>query len=171
MKATVNLREFIEKHVDHRDMLLKHGSIAVENLLDTNGIPQEYAFDLDLHELLAENRMIAHVWGVEDVLDVRPDLSAAQAWEVLQACDRQLDSLHGLCWDDIQRVATDLFGIRGERLAKCARALAAYGDDLPEANLIDFLSDAMHWCDTNGHEFQRLVERARQHFAEETPSA
>lgn len=170
MKVKLNVREFIKEHANHCDLLQMHGSVAIDKLIDAKNIPEEFEFDIDIHELLSQNRQIAHIWGVEDVLEVRPDLGEEQAWEVLKECDRQLDSLHGLCWDDIKRVATDLFGMRGERLAKCSRSLAEYGDDLPEANLIDLLTDAMLWCDSNGHEFQRLLETASKHFSEETNS-
>ena len=126
---------------------------------------------VNIHELLQANRQIAHIWGVEDVLQVRPDLSAEQAWEVLKTCAWQLDSTHGLCWYDIKCVAENLFGLRGARLAKCSSILADYGNALTEANLLDFLIDTMHYCDAYGHEFQRLLETAREHFAEQTKSA
>src|SRR5207244_6904068 len=36
-------------------------------------------FDLDIHELLKKRRQIGHIWGVEDVHEVRPDLTDEQA--------------------------------------------------------------------------------------------
>lgn len=59
-----------------------------------------------------------------------------------------------------KHIASEQFGIHNERLSKCSRALAAYGDDLPESNLIDLLADAMHWCQTHDHEFERLLDQA-----------
>ena len=33
------------------------------------------------------------------------------------------------------------------RAKRCAEAVARYGDDMPESNLIDLLADAMHSYD------------------------
>ena len=46
-------------------------------------------------------------------------------------------------------------------------ALAAYSDDEP-SNLIDLLTDAMHWCRMNGHDFAALLGTASMHFDHET---
>lgn len=64
---------------------------------------------VDLNKLLEARREIAHIWGIEDVLDVRPDLTDDQAWEVLKLCGDQLDSEFGLTWDSIDRAATQLY--------------------------------------------------------------
>ena len=40
-----------------------------------------------------------------------------------------------------------------QRANRCQTMLAAYGDDMIESNLIDFLADAMHWCDANSGDF------------------
>ena len=53
------------------------------------------------------------------------------------------------------------------RARRCARAIARYGDDLLESNLIDFLTDAMHCCDAKRLDFQRLLDQARRHYANE----
>jgi hypothetical protein len=115
MKATVNIREFIEENADHNDMLLVQAGVDVDELFDTNSIPEEHEFDIDLHELLVQNRCIAHIWGVEDVREVRPDLNDDQAWQVLQTIDRRLDSVHGINWDTIEIVAEELFGPEPQR--------------------------------------------------------
>lgn len=65
--------------------------------------------EFDLFEILRTNRMIAHLWCVEDVQRERPDLSADQAWEVLQAVERNLDSDYGIGWDDLRDTAERLF--------------------------------------------------------------
>ena len=64
---------------------------------------------IDIDELLRRRRQIAHIWSIEGVLEVRPDLSDDQAWTVLQACDRDLDSAEGLSWDAIEEMADELF--------------------------------------------------------------
>lgn len=58
----------------------------------------------------------------------------------------------------------DTNDIRAER---CSQAIDAYGDDLPESNLIDFLADAMHYCDAAGLDFLILFTRAGSHYLAE----
>ncbi len=53
------------------------------------------------------------------------------------------------------------------RAAKCDKAIASYGDDLLESNLIDFLTDAMHWCDHNGEDFHIALAQACRHYIHE----
>ena len=47
---------------------------------------------LDIGGILAERRQIAHLWSVDDVQSVRPDLTEEQAWEVLQNVDHHKDA-------------------------------------------------------------------------------
>lgn len=63
-----------------------------------------------LEAMLAERGEIAIVWCIEDVQEVRPDLTADQCWQVLQAARRQHDAGIGINWDVLQCVATELFG-------------------------------------------------------------
>lgn len=64
---------------------------------------------MEVHDFLASRRMIAHIWSVEDVQEVRPDLTGDQAWEVLQAVDRRMDSEYGVTWQTLEDAADDLF--------------------------------------------------------------
>jgi hypothetical protein len=84
--------------------------IDLYQLLELARTAEEYQFDIDIHELLADNRQIAHIWGIGDVQKVRPDLDDDQAWQVLQTIDRRLDSEQGVCWETIEIVADELFG-------------------------------------------------------------
>jgi hypothetical protein len=53
------------------------------------------------------------------------------------------------------------------RALRAGKALKEYGDDLDESNLIDFLTDAMHWCDDSDEDFERCLRLAREnHWAE-----
>lgn len=54
--------------------------------------------ELDIHALLAERRQIAHIWSIEDVQHLRPDLDDDQAWEVLQHVDHYKDCEYGITW-------------------------------------------------------------------------
>ena len=53
------------------------------------------------------------------------------------------------------------------RAKRCAEAVARYGDDMPESNLIDLLADAMHWADHNGQDFHFLLASACRHYIHE----
>jgi tyrosine-protein phosphatase YwqE len=53
------------------------------------------------------------------------------------------------------------------RARRCAKAITRYGDDLAESNLIDFLADAMHFCDAEGMDFQILFAQACRHYVNE----
>jgi hypothetical protein len=64
---------------------------------------------MDIHELLEQHREIALVWGIEDVQSLRPDLNGDQCWKVLQRCQDAHDCNHGITWDLIDMVASDLF--------------------------------------------------------------
>ena len=53
------------------------------------------------------------------------------------------------------------------RASHCQTALETYEDtDLP-TNLIDLLSDAMHWCDLHCHDFHLLLATACRHYINE----
>jgi len=66
--------------------------------------------ELDLHELLAARGQIALGWSIEDVQEVRPDLTGDQAWEVLQEAERKHDAMMGISWDTLEILADELFG-------------------------------------------------------------
>jgi hypothetical protein len=57
-----------------------------------------------------------------------------------------------------------------ERAARCQQALTAYSDDDAYTNLVDFLADAFHWCQVNGHSFPDATETAVMHFESEITS-
>ena len=54
-----------------------------------------------------------------------------------------------------------------QRAERCQAALAAYGDDMIESNLIDFLADAMHWADHFGCDFHIAHAQACRHYIHE----
>jgi hypothetical protein len=72
--------------------------------------PPEDPPEIDIHEILAERREIAHIWAVEDVQVVRPDLNEDQCWEVLQFTDRTKDAELGITWLTLKMAAEHLFG-------------------------------------------------------------
>jgi len=66
--------------------------------------------EIDVHDLLARRMQIAVIWDIEDVQEVRPDLTDEQAWEVLQQIDRHHDATLGINWDMLECTADMLFG-------------------------------------------------------------
>ena len=167
MKTTINIREHLRKHASPAGDLLAHASVDLDDLFETNDIEEQAEVELDLHELLRQNRQIADLWSVQDVRSIRHDLNDEQAWAVLQQVERHLDSDHGITWDTLEQTAHDLFGCgNSHRVQRCEEALATY--DEPE--LADLLADAMHWCQAKGHDFEAMLETARMHFDAETPN-
>lgn len=63
----------------------------------------------DIKQWLSANRLVAIMWGVEDVQSVRPDLDDTQSWEVLQECAHCHDCELGFNWSLIETVADNLF--------------------------------------------------------------
>jgi hypothetical protein len=64
---------------------------------------------LDLAAVLESRCQIAHIWGIEDVAEVRPDLTGEQAWEVLRYADRRINSDLGISWDTLSIYADELY--------------------------------------------------------------
>jgi len=54
-----------------------------------------------------------------------------------------------------------------DRCIRAEQALAAYSDDDPATNLVDFLADIFHWCRAEGHDFAALLDTAEMHFETE----
>ena len=54
-----------------------------------------------------------------------------------------------------------------QRADRADKAISQYGDDLKQSNLIDFLVDAMHWCDQNGEDFHISLAQACRHYIHE----
>jgi hypothetical protein len=70
--------------------------------------------ETDIHAVLAARRQIAAIWSIEDVQEVRPDLTEGQCWEVLEATWRYHDATIGINWDVLGCHADLLFGFAPE---------------------------------------------------------
>jgi hypothetical protein len=55
-------------------------------------------------------REVAIRWHIEDVLQIRPDLSEAQAWQVLQWAEKTHDAGIGINWHTLESDTVALFG-------------------------------------------------------------
>ena len=114
MKVKLNLHELIVKTA-----LTYNGQYHVRALIEpeelVGSFPREHDIDVDIHALLAENRQIADIWGIDDVQEVRPDLDEDQAWAVLQAAAKRLDSNFGITWDTVDTLADELYPDKPKR--------------------------------------------------------
>jgi hypothetical protein len=66
--------------------------------------------DIDIDAILADRKQIALIWSIDDVQDVRPDLTDDQAWEVLRQVKSDHDATIGVTFETLEWVAQDLFG-------------------------------------------------------------
>ena len=62
-----------------------------------------------LPKRLATHGYIATLWHIDDVLEVRSDLTPEQCIEVLKECERQHDATIGINWDVLSFHADELF--------------------------------------------------------------
>jgi hypothetical protein len=60
--------------------------------------------------LLAHYGRITAIWSADDVLQVRPDLTAPQALEVIEEVGRKHDAEYGINWMTLECMAGILFG-------------------------------------------------------------
>jgi hypothetical protein len=162
--------ELSDPFEDAIDSVISEVEEAIENIRKYSPSDLERTIDVDLEELLADHQAIAIVWDTSHVKDQRPDLSEEQAWEVLQAID--YDRLNDPMLETIRHVAENLHPRKRQPLpAKAGQIIAEYGDGDERKNLVDLLTDAMHWCEGFGEPFEEFYGSARIHFAEETKSS
>lgn len=114
MKVKFNIHEFIEGNAStYNGQLRVSADIDLDDVL--GAIPEEDEIDVDLDELLAEDRRIAQVWGTDDVRQLRPDLDDDQAWSVLRAVADRLDCNVGITCNTIEIIADELYPEKPER--------------------------------------------------------
>ena len=131
MKVNVNIRDYFEENADHNDMLLVHASVDVDDLFDTNYIPEEHEFDINIDEFLTENQAIGIIWDTSHVKNRRPDLTDEQAWEVLQECRNSWDRLNDPMLETICHLAENLYPTGKEALRRRIRSLLSEVESLP----------------------------------------
>jgi hypothetical protein len=121
--ATLKLRHIDEASDDKVDealqigreaMVLATGSASSAEEVTPATPAQIDVKDTDFHDMvnghLAERRQIAIIWSIEDVQEVRPDLTEDQCWEALAATKRYHDATIGINWDALRCHAALLFG-------------------------------------------------------------
>jgi hypothetical protein len=90
------------------DIALDDAAAAIAEAKAVGVVPNPAEIDVDA--LLAARRQFAVVWNIDDVQEVRPDLTEDQAWEVLQQLKDAHDAECGISWTTLESVADDLFG-------------------------------------------------------------
>jgi hypothetical protein len=162
-----------DPHAEVIEEILSEVEWHIKEIRDSwNKTENRIVHTADLDDLLAGQRAIAIVWDIQHVKDQRPDLNDEQAWAVLQECrqDQQcIDRLHDAMREMIVDTADKLHPQqRPPRHAKAAEVIAHYaaGDD--RENLVDLLTDTMHFCQSFGEPFDAFCDTARVHFDEET---
>jgi hypothetical protein len=74
-------------------------------------------------------RQIAIIWDIGDVLSERPNLTSAQAMEVLRQVSRSHDAMYGVTWETLKDTADALFPGNNENLiGKRIKAVVAVYD-------------------------------------------
>jgi hypothetical protein len=145
---------------------------AIENIRKYHPSGDKATQDVDIDELLADHQAIAIIWDIQHVKAQRPDLGDEQAWEILQECQRCHHLLNDPMLETIRQVAENLYPRqRRERRDKAAEIIAGYGNGDERENLVDLLTDAMHWCEGFGEPFDEFCDTARVHFAEESKTS
>jgi hypothetical protein len=115
MKVKVNIRDGLEESADYPDALLVYASVDIDDLFDTNSIPEEHEIDVDLDQFFEEHRQVAVIWTIDHVREIRPDLSDDQCWEVLRLCRARWGSCQAIDWEAIEKTALELYGSEPRR--------------------------------------------------------
>lgn len=75
---------------------------SVDALSDFVGRLQDGTTGFDRFRDFDPDSQIALIWGVEDVLEIRKDLTEEQAFEVLKTAERRHDASVGINWDVLE---------------------------------------------------------------------
>jgi hypothetical protein len=99
-----------DPEADMCETAIEQARVAIAEATADGSRPAPNMGDPDIHALLAKHREIAVIWCIEDVQEVRPDLTYDQGWEVLQQSKHKHDSTIGINWDVLDCHADMLFG-------------------------------------------------------------
>jgi len=110
LQALMTVAEDLLAAIDDATGQFDSECAALDAACDTARAVLQSPAGLTIHEFLACRREIALIWSVEDVQQERPDLTAGQAWKVLQEAERHHDATLGVSWDTLTSIADDLFG-------------------------------------------------------------
>jgi hypothetical protein len=63
----------------------------------------------DIKAELKKHGYVAILWSVDDVKEIREDLTDGEAFLVLEQCAHEHDASLGITWDTLRDVAAELF--------------------------------------------------------------
>jgi hypothetical protein len=105
------LREQKSDRLDFHDVSVWDVKDALQAAYDAGA---KSVTDDRIHQALAGRKQVAVIWSVEDVQEIRPDLTAKQAWEVLQQARKAHDAGIGITWSVLECHAEMLYGYAPE---------------------------------------------------------
>jgi hypothetical protein len=97
MKVKIDLHDALLAEIGGNSMSIPV-TVEIDELLEFSGIDE---YEVDIHDLLAEQKAIGLIWDAEMLLSHYPHLTEAQAWDVLQGCSKNYSAEQGLTWDDV----------------------------------------------------------------------
>lgn len=106
-KLNIDLADVLKRKYPHGFHV--PADIDIDAFLEFADDDWEHELDIDIHELLDDRRAIALIWDAEQVRSHYPHLTDAQAWEVLQACERHYSAEVGLSWRDVEEEVNNLY--------------------------------------------------------------
>jgi hypothetical protein len=143
---------------------------AIENIRRYSQPRLVHTVDVDIQELLAEQKAVALVFTTADVKKLRPDLTDEQTWEILQMFEAAAEDCPDPLYETMSQIADMHFPKhRKLKLAEVGKIIEDYdphGDE--RENLVDLLTDLMHWGKGFGEPFDEFRGSAEMHFAAET---
>lgn len=102
------LNQIPNRRINHQTYVWTYKlAAAIENHLAA-----AYPVAKTLHEMMQQEKVIGHLWNIEDVQEERPDLTDDQAWQVLLIVDARKDATLGITWDTLSCATDDLFPLK-----------------------------------------------------------
>lgn len=173
MPRTYPLEIALDEFSDERiDAVIGEIEEAVENIRKYHGGDAKHIEDVDIDELLAVHGSAAVIWTADDIREVVPHLDDDQALAVIKECFRIFSPDETANREMILQTAQRLCPLltRKERSQRADKAIHGYASGDARENLVDFLADAIHWCDDLGEPFDEFYQTAKVHHSEERNS-
>jgi hypothetical protein len=157
---------------DTIDEIVSEIEAAVENVRKYHDADDKHTEDVDIDELLAAHGAAAVIWTANDIRKVVPHLDDDQALAVIAECFRIFSPDETANREMILQTAQRLCPLltRKERSQRADKAIHGYASGDARENLVDFLADAIHWCDDLGEPFDEFYQTAKVHHSEERNS-
>ncbi len=138
---------------------------AVDNIRKYHGGDVTHTEDVDIDDLLAEHGAAAVIWTADDVRKIVPHLTDDQALNVIRDCFRIFSPDETANREMILLSTERLFPTLTlqQRSQRADKAINDYAQGDSRENLVDLLTDAMHWCDDMDEPFEEFYATATVH--------